>query len=103
MREAVDVRQHDNPLPCFREKHRLCELGYLPNGLAQGLRRSRSRVVGLCVPDSSSNYFAALIDTVEDIAADQGYEVMQVLSRHSSGVEQNRVRALLSHRIAGLL
>jgi LacI family transcriptional regulator len=79
------------------------ELGYLPNGLAQGLRRSRSRVVGLCVPDSASSYFAALIDTVEDIAADQGYEVMQVLSRHSSGVEQNRVRALLSHRIAGLL
>jgi LacI family transcriptional regulator len=79
------------------------ELGFVPNGLAQGLRRSRSRVVGLCVPDSASSYFAALIDTVEDIAADQGYEVMQVLSRHSSSVELGRVRALLSHRIAGLL
>jgi LacI family transcriptional regulator len=50
-----------------------------------------------------SSYFASLIDTVEDIAAEQGHEVMQVLSRHSSSIEYNRVRALLSHRVAGLL
>jgi LacI family transcriptional regulator len=79
------------------------ELGFVPNGLAQGLRRSRSRVIGLCAPDTVSSYFASLIDTVEDIAAEQGYEVMQVLSRHSSSTEYNRVRALLSHRVAGLL
>jgi LacI family transcriptional regulator len=79
------------------------ELGFVPNGLAQGLRRSRSRVIGLVAPDTVSSYFASLIDTVEDIAAEQGYEVMQVLSRHSSSTEYNRVRALLSHRVAGLL
>jgi LacI family transcriptional regulator len=79
------------------------DLGYVPNSLARGLKRSRSRVIGLCVPDSASAYFAALIDTVEDIAADQGHEVMQVLSRHDPGLEESRVRALLSHRVAGLL
>jgi LacI family transcriptional regulator len=79
------------------------DLGYVPNSLARGLKRSRSRVIGLCVPDSASSYFAALTDTVEDIAADQGYEVMQVLSRHDSDLEEGRVRALLSHRVAGLL
>ena len=32
----------------------IAELGYLPNGVAQSLRRSASRVVGLCVPSPSS-------------------------------------------------
>ena len=32
----------------------IASLGYVPNGLAQGLRRQSSRVVGLCAPLTSS-------------------------------------------------
>ena len=48
-------------------------LRYVPNGVAQSLRRQRSRVVGLCAPLTSSAYFAALLDAFEDIASAQGY------------------------------
>ena len=68
------------------------ELGYLPNSLAQGLRRQRSRLVGLCLPHTSSAYLAALIDVFEEIAANRGYEIMQVLSRNDPLTEIHRVR-----------
>jgi LacI family transcriptional regulator len=79
------------------------ELGYLPNSLAQGLRRQRSRLVGLCLPHTSSAYLAALIDVFEEIAASRGYEIMQVLSRNDPLTEIHRVRALLTHRVGGLV
>jgi len=78
-------------------------LRYVPNGVAQSLRRQRSRVVGLCVPLTSSAYFAALLDAFEDIASAQGYEVMQVLSRQDPALEERRVRALIARKVDGLI
>jgi LacI family transcriptional regulator len=79
------------------------ELGYLPDGLAQGLRRKQSHVVGLCVPHTTSAYLGALFDTFEEIASDRGYELMQVLSRNDPATELRRVKALLRHRIGGMI
>ena len=79
------------------------ELGYSQNLLAQGLRKRRSTMVGLCVPHTGSSYFAALVDMFEEIASDRGYEVMQVLSRHDSKKEVERIEALLKYKIGGLI
>jgi LacI family transcriptional regulator, galactose operon repressor len=81
----------------------IAALRYVPNGVAQSLRRQRSRVVGLCAPLTSSAYFAALLDAFEDIASAQGYEVMQVLSRQDSALEERRVRALIARKVDGLI
>lgn len=78
-------------------------LGFLPNRVAQSLRRRQSQVVGLLATGTSSAYFAALLDSFEDIAARQGYEVMQVLSRNDPDLELRRVRALLERRVDGLI
>jgi len=78
-------------------------LHYVPNGVAQSLRRQRSHVVGLCAPLTSSAYFAALLDAFEDIASSQGYEVMQVLSRQDPALEERRVRALIARKVDGLI
>jgi LacI family transcriptional regulator len=78
-------------------------LGYVPNGLAQGLRRRESRVVGLCAPVTSSAYFAALLEAFEDLAAREGYELMQVLSRGEPELELRRVQALLARKVDGML
>lgn len=79
------------------------QLGYLPNGVAQSLRRSASRVVGLCAPLTSSAYFAALLEIFEELAAGAGYELMQVLSHGDPALELRRVRALLSRSVDGLI
>ena len=81
----------------------IAALGYVPNGLAQSLRRKRSRVIGLCTPVSSNAYFAALLEAFEDIAAAEGHELMQVLSRHDPALELRRVQALIARQVDGLI
>lgn len=78
-------------------------LGYMPNGVAQSLRRRQSRVVGLLATGAASAYFAALLEAFEDRAASLGYEVMQVLSRDDPELELRRVRAMLARKVDGLI
>ena len=79
------------------------ELNYVPNRLAQGLRRGQSRLVGVCLPSMASALFAGLADLLEGIAARSGFEVVQVLSQQDPELEYRRLSALLAHRLAGLL
>jgi len=81
----------------------MAELGFVPNAVAQSLRRNESRVIGLCTPVTSSAYFAALLEMFEDLAAAQGYELMQVLSHGDPGLELRRVQALIGRNVDGLI
>lgn len=78
-------------------------LGYVPDVVAKSLRTQKSRVIGLCLPHTSGAYLGALLDAFVDDAAEQDYQVMQVFSRYQPGIELARVRALLGHRVAGLI
>jgi LacI family transcriptional regulator len=100
---VLNDRGNVGPVREARVRKAIAALAYVPNGVAQSLRRQRSRVVGLCAPLTSSAYFAALLDAFEDIAAAQGYEVMQVLSRQEPALEQRRIRALLARKVDGLI
>lgn len=81
----------------------MLELGYLRNSLAQTLKSNHSRVVGVCVPTTASAYFLALLEALEEIAASENFELLQVLSGHDPENERRRVETLLAHRIAGLI
>jgi DNA-binding LacI/PurR family transcriptional regulator len=81
----------------------MAALGYVPNRLAQSLRGGESRVIGLCTPVTSSAYFVALLETFEDLASEQGYEIMQVLSHGDPAIELRRVRALVGRHVDGLV
>jgi LacI family transcriptional regulator len=86
-----------------RVEEAIGRLGYVPNGLAQSLRRQHSRVIGLCLPLTSNAYFASLLDAFENLAAAQGYDLMQVLSRNDPALELRRVRALIARQVDGLI
>src|SRR5450432_1698299 len=81
----------------------IAQLGFVPNSVAQSLRRSESRVIGLCTPLTSSAYFAALLEMFEHLAAQQGYEIMQVLSHGDPALELRRVQALVGRNVDGLI
>lgn len=86
-----------------RVQDAIAALGYVPNGVAQSLRRQRSHVVGLVAPSTHSAYFTALQDAFEDVAVVNGYEVMQVLSRNDPELEVRRVRAMVARKVDGLI
>jgi len=78
-------------------------LGYVPNLLAQSLRRNRATLVGLCMPHAAFGYFVALSEAFEKLAAEQGYDILHVFSRQDSATELHRVETLLRFDIGGLL
>ena len=100
---VVNARGNVSAAREARVQAAITALRYVPNGVAQSLRRRRSRVVGLCAPLTSSAYFAALLDAFEDLAAAQGYEMMQVLSRQEPALELRRISALIARKVDGLI
>lgn len=79
------------------------KLGYSQNLFAAGLRGRRAPMVGLCVPHTSVAYFAALVDAFEEVAADRGFKIIQVMTQLDPAQELERVRALLQYNVAGVI
>jgi LacI family transcriptional regulator len=77
-------------------------LGYVPNFHAQRLRHSLSRVVGLCLPHTSTEYLNTVSQTFEEVASRHGYGVMHVFSRHDPATELDRIKELIHYRVDGL-
>ena len=100
---VINGRGHVSDVRRGRVEAAMTSLGYVPNAAAQSLRRSESRVIGLCTPLTSSAYFAALLEMFEELAAAQGYEIMQVLSRGDPALELRRVQALVGRNVDGLI
>ena len=86
-----------------RVQNAIDALGYVPNFHAQGLRRSLSRMIGLCMPLASTAYMSSLSETLEDIASGAGYHVMHVFSRHDPATELDRIKDLVRYRADGLV
>jgi LacI family transcriptional regulator len=77
--------------------------GYRPNQLASSLRRMRTDTVGIVVPDLTNPFFAALVHRLEDLAAEDGYQILLCGSNEDEAREEDRVRTLLSRQIDGLI
>ena len=77
--------------------------GYRPNQLASSLRRMRTDTVGIVVPDLTNPFFAALVHRLEDLAAEDGYQILLVGSNEDEAREEDRLQALLSRQIDGLI
>ncbi len=78
-------------------------LAYRRNSLASSLRSRRSRLIGLVIPDIINSFFAAIAYDFEEFASDTGYDFAVVTSRESVDRERQRVQALLSRQIDGLI
>lgn len=77
--------------------------GYRPNQLASSLRRMRTDTVGIVVPDLTNPFFAALVHRLEDLAGEDGYQILLVGSNEDEAREADRLQTLLSRQIDGLI
>ena len=78
-------------------------LHYHPNLIAQSLQTQRSNTIGIIVPEIKHSFFASVIGGVEDVAYNSGYTIMVCASNEDYEREAINTRAMLSHRVAGLL
>ena len=81
-------------------------MGYIPNGVAQQLRKSRqapSRVVGVIVPELAHYYFSTILKGIEEACSSRGYAMMVAQSGESDEREAAACRRLHEHRVCGII
>jgi len=79
------------------------KLKYQPNAVALSLKNSRSNTIGIIIPEIVHYFFSSVISGIEDIASQRGYTVIICQSNESFDREVANAKALLSHRVDGIL
>jgi len=78
-------------------------LNYKPNPIALSLKEKRSRSIGLVVCEIANNFFSQIINGIESIAYDKGYNVIITQSFESYEREVLDVQFLSSRGVDGLI
>jgi LacI family transcriptional regulator len=78
-------------------------LGYRPNPIALSLKEKRSRSIGVVVCEVANSFFSQIINGIESIAYDKGYNVIISQSRESYDREVLDLQYLASRGVDGLL
>ncbi|MFI6938150.1 LacI family DNA-binding transcriptional regulator [Streptomyces sp. NPDC050418] len=73
---VVNNYQHVTPAMRERVQRAIDELGYRPNLTARHLRKGRTGIIALAVPELGNPYFAELAGAVIDAAAEHDYTVL---------------------------
>lgn len=79
------------------------KINYSPNPIALSLKEKRSRSIGVIVCEIANSFFSQIINGIESIAYDRGYNVIITQSHESYEREVNDLQFLASRSIDGLL
>ena len=91
--------------PKLRERviEAIRSMGYQPSALAQGLRKNRTNMLGMVIPDITNPFFPGVVRGVEDVAYKRSFRVILCNADNDPSKEASYVRELRSYHIAGLL
>ena len=79
------------------------ELRYSPNPIAQSLKSSRTKTIGVLVPEIKHDFFSSAISGIEEVAYQSGYTIILCQSNESYEREVVNTNVLMRHRVAGVV
>ena len=78
------------------------EVGYYPNKLASGLVSGKSRVFGLIVSEITNPFFPEIVQTFENLAVENNYEILLTSTVHDPRRMELSVRRMIERRVDGV-
>lgn len=78
-------------------------LNYQPNHLASALRKGKSNLVGVIIPKANSHFFSSIIEKIEEVLNEKGYNVIIAQSNESYKKECKSIDALLYTQVDGII
>jgi LacI family transcriptional regulator, galactose operon repressor len=91
-----------NPKLAKRVWQAIEELDYLPNTQARALVSGRSRILGLIVSEITNPFFPELIQQFEDIAVENGYDVLIGSTNYDPKRVARCIRRMLERNVDGV-
>lgn len=79
------------------------ELGYIPNTMATGLRKTHSKVLGVLVRRIDDSFLAEVLQGIEDVLYAEGYSLFVATSRRDPEREKIIFRTMSERRVDGML
>lgn len=77
--------------------------GYLPNGMARGLRTKRSFIVGVLVPDITNPFFPPVLRGLDDVLVSAGYQTLIANTDDEARREETAYQAFIERQVEGLV
>ncbi len=78
------------------------ELGYYPNRQARALVSGRTRIFGLIVSEITNPFFPEIVQSFEDMAVQNGYELLLTSTVHDPKRMEISVRRMIERRVEGV-
>jgi LacI family transcriptional regulator len=78
------------------------QLKYFPNTHARSLVSGRSRILGIIVENITNPFFPELIQSFEEIAVANGYEILVSSSNSDAAILTSCVRRMLERKVEGV-
>ncbi len=76
---------------------------YRPNALALSLRMSKNNTIGVIVPEIIHFFFSSVLSGIEQVADDEGFNVILCQSDERFDKEVRNTKALVGTRVSGVL
>jgi len=81
----------------------VASLGYQPSQLARGLRRDKTNMIGMVIPDVTNPFFPAVVRGAEDVAFANGYRLVLCNTDNDHAKELVHLNELRTYLPAGLI
>lgn len=86
-----------------RVKNIIDQYHYHPNELARGLRVDKAQVVGVIIPDITSEFFSYIAREIEGVLLRNGYVAVLCDTNEKLELEQKYIEMLKSMRVGGII
>ena len=79
------------------------EMHYVPNQLARSLFLKKSKIIGVLVTKFSNDFVSELVDSIEKVASDNGYNIMICSSQDIPEREDRIIKVFEEYNVDGIL
>jgi LacI family transcriptional regulator len=86
-----------------RVKALATKLNFHPNPHASSLRQNKSKTIAVIIPEIQNNFFAQVLNGVENVAEEKGYHVLIYLTHEDYKREKDIINVLRNGRVDGLM
>ena len=92
-----------SPEVVSRVQNAIKELGYVTNELAKGLKKSKSNVIGVMIPDIDAGYYSEIVKGAEKNLRKNGYMTFLCNTFYERELENKYLSTLIQYNVAGII